>query len=68
MPMVVDYDDEDEGESSQDAYESDFINDGKEEVAQGLDEEDDLYADFGSPDKLASKLHVLRAKTRGARC
>ncbi len=27
----MDYDDEDEGGSSQDDYESDFINDGKEE-------------------------------------
>jgi hypothetical protein len=30
----VDYDDEDEGGSSQDEYESDFINDGGEEEGQ----------------------------------
>ena len=43
--IPVDYDDEDEGGSSQDAYESDFINDGKdeEEVKQKTESEEEYY-------------------------
>ena len=43
--IPVDYDDEEEGGSSQDAYESDFINDGKdeEEVKLKTESEEEYY-------------------------
>ena len=47
----MDYDDEDEGGSSQDAYESDFINDNKEEEAAVNVEEEDEEAKFESDGK-----------------